>query len=187
MFFVIGCIVEIILIVLTIFIPTLYTKDWWSYRIKNVASVSTVGDIHNFTMLNSFSWGYCISAVLVTGICVMCIILFLTKRDKGIPLFCLAILFAVPVVLMSYAKGQLKSEAYAIGDKTASIAAGSSSGYTAFGVLVFILFIANGIFVLSALAYYRKSDIHHPKTVEVVKIKKRDGAEDVKNIDEWKL
>lgn len=190
MLFVICCVIELLLCILSAFIPTLYTKDWWSYRIKNVSSAYTSGGVHQFTMLDMYGWIYFVVMGIVAVTSIVYIIAFLTKHQNIIPQFVIGIVFLLPIALIIASTSELKQESYTVGNKYASISAGTSSGLTGFGVALCVLCILNLLFAFSALIAYKKiADDKADKSIEVINVKesKKKKAEKIEDIDDWKL
>lgn len=107
MLFIIACAIEVILCILSMVIPTVYTYNWQYGSIKGVGSVHDKGDMHSFTLMNMYGWAYILIIVIVLIVAILYLVLFLMKKGDSLPKFVLTIVFLFPIIMMVAAKVML--------------------------------------------------------------------------------
>ncbi len=187
MIFLIACILELIICIASIFIPTVYTQDYSWIKIKDVFSHYNKGSASQLTLLSYFDYFYIIIISIVVLSMIVYLICFFTKNSNLIPKFLLDIVVALPIVLMIVAVIKSATSSATSGGGI-YVGTGTSSGLTIYGWLLFIAFVAVLILINIGLALQRKKLAEEKETtVKELKIKKKksDKGNDI-DPNDWK-
>ena len=186
MIFLIACILELVICIVSIFIPTVYTQDYSWVKIKDVFSNYKKAGSSQLTLLSYFDYFYIIIISLVVLVMIVYLICYFTKNSDVIPEFVLDIAFALPIVLMIVAA--IKSATSdTVGGSGIYGGTGTSSGLTVYGWLLFVAFVAVLILINIGLGLQRKKLAEEKETtVKELKIKEKPGKDSDIAPDDWK-
>ena len=187
MIFLIACILELVICIASIFIPTVYTQDFSWVKIKDVCSLYKNEGASQLTLLSYFDYIYIVIISIVVLAMVVYLILYFTKNSNLIPKFILDVIFAVPVIFM------IAAEIMSVKRNTASgggiyVGTGTHSGLTVYGWLLLVAFVAVLILLNIGLGLQRKKMAEDKEiTVKKLKVKseKSDKGNDV-DLNDWK-
>ena len=172
MIFLIACILELIICIASIFIPTVYTQDYSWIKIKDFCSLYKEEGASQLTLLSYFDYIYIVIISIVVLAMVVYLILYFTKNSNLIPKFILDVIFAMPVILMIAAEIMSVSHSHTSGGGI-YVGAGTQSGLTIYGWILFAAFVAVLILLNIGLGLQRKKLAGHKETtVKELKIKK---------------
>ncbi len=177
MIFLIACILELIICVASIFIPTVYTQDYSWVKIKDVCSLYKKDGTSQLTLLSYFDYIYIVIIAIVVLTMITYLICYFTKNSNLIPKLVLDVVFAMPIVLM------IAAEIMSVKRNTTSgggiyVGAGTHSGLTVFGWLLFVAFVVVLILLNIGLGLHRKKlATEKETTVKELKIKKKKFGE----------
>lgn len=185
MIFLIACIVELVICVLSAFIPTVYTRDYSWIKIKGVGSLYNKEGVSQLTLLSYFDYIYIAFIAIVVVTMITYLILYFTKKSNLIPKFVLEFVFAIPILLM------IAAEIMSVTRNTTSgggiyVGTGTQSGLTVYGWIMLVAFVIVLILLNVGLVLQRKKLGKDTKaTVKELKTKKPD-KDDTINPDDWK-
>ena len=178
MIFLIACILELIICIASIFIPTVYTQDYSWIKIKDFCSLYKEESASQLTLLSYFDYIYIVIISIVVFAMVVYLILYFTKNSNLIPKFILDVIFAMPVILMIAAEIMSVSHSHTSGGGI-YVGAGTSGGLTVYGWLLFVAFVAVLILLNIGLKCQRKKLSEEKETnVKEIKIKKKKSDKD---------
>ncbi len=187
MIFSIACILELIICIVSIFIPTVYTQDYSWIKFKDFFSLYKKEGASQLTLLSYFDYFYIAIISIVVLTMIIYLICYFTKNSNLIPKPILEVVDALPIVLMIAAI--IKSTTHdVVGDDVIFVVAGTNSGLTVYGWLLFVAFVAVLILFNIGLALQRKKLAEEKETtVKELKIKKKKSDKD-SDIDpnDWK-
>ena len=141
MFYLIGTILEITVLIMSAFAPVLYTQNWEYGKITGVGKVYNQGDKVTYDLFSIIGVWYIIVIIAVAVNAILFLIFYLKKMSHKIPGFVLSIVYTLPLAFIIVGKIILGSESKFIGNSTAVHGTGYSSGYTGMGWLVLVLMI----------------------------------------------
>ncbi len=190
MLFIIGCALEAILCILSLFVATFYSQSWGYGKVFKEKAVS-LGNKDGWTLGSQYglAYGLLIGVVILT--CIVYLVMFITKHENLIPRFIMGIVFIIPAVFLitAISTNAVEGQFSSIGFIT--IGAGVKSGLTNFGFLFIIGNIVAFVFVCKGMKKRAQERTDSPEKkvseIKVKKIKVTDENVEQPKVDEWKL
>lgn len=142
MLYLIGTILEIIVLIMSAFAPVLYTQNFEYGKITGIGKVYVEGDKVTYDLFSIMGAWYIILILVVAGNAILFLVFYFKKMSHNIPGFLLSILYALPIAFMIIGASILGSEAKFIGGGGAVYGSGYNTGFTGFGWIVLLLMIA---------------------------------------------
>ena len=186
MLYVIGTILELVVLIMSAFAPVLYTREWEYGRITGVGKVYNQGDKVTYDLFSIMGVAYIIVIVAVAANAIVFLVFYFKKISHQIPGFVLSIIYAIPLMFIIIGRILLGSEAKFIGNSTAVYGTGYNSGFTGMGWLVLILMLAAIVLTTAGIISQRTNLEMNPQS-KVVVVKKSGSKKSNIKEDDFKM
>ena len=179
--FIFGCILEIVIVILSTFLPVLGKRIVKSAQ-SNGHVLARQTDYTTYSMNRVLGGGYYVLACAIVITAIVFIILYITKKKKLIPSF-LVLIFATPIVFLGVASKKLTDGGEYVGDKNLSYGVSVYSELTTAGWILAVCFIIALVLCFVGLKKKRKE----PVTASTKILDEQQNSDNAGNqdIDNW--
>ena len=186
MIYLIGTILELVVLVMSAFAPVLYTRSWEYGKITGIGKVFNQGDKISYDLFSIMGVWYIIVIVVVAANAIVFLAFYIKKMSHNIPGLALSIVYSLPLLFIIIGRSILGNDAKFIGNSTATYGTGYSSGFTGLGWLVLVLMILAIILTIAGIFNQRSNNEINSKN-EVKIIKNTNAQKKAVKEDEFKM